>query len=110
MSRRVDYRITVDVSINESDLALLECLGMAGAACGSPLRLPAKWFARELNLSLATVRRSFKTLHEKGLIVMRGGTREDGGRDANVYEITALGLKVLNSQGFMRPRRLSEER
>lgn len=109
MSRRVDYHITVDVSINESDLALLECLSVVKTEFGSPMRLPAKWFARELNLSLATVRRSFKTLSCKGLIVMRGGTREDGGRDVNVYEITALGLKVLSSEGFMRPRRLTED-
>lgn len=110
VSRKVEYHITVDVSINESDLALLKHLGALFTEPGSPTRLSAKRFAADLGMSLTTVRRSLRTLACKGLIVTRSGTRDDGGRDVNGYEITTLGLKVLESQGFMRPRRIPEKR
>lgn len=108
VARRVKYRITLDVTINESDLALLRMLGAFTAELDEPAQITMKVLTRELNRSATTVRRSFRRLSSKGLIVKRSSVRDDGGRGVNTYELTDLGLKVLHSEGVMRPQRLSE--
>lgn len=106
MARKVKFHVSLDIFINESDLALLHLLGRLSPVTTGPVSLTARALANELQLSLATVRRSCRVLVDRGLIIVRGVRRRDGGRDANTYEITVLGREVLSLQGSMRPQRL----
>lgn len=71
MARKVSFHITLDVFINESDYALLQLLGSLSARGERPIVMTARSFSTRLNLSLATVRRSCRTLASKGLISVR---------------------------------------
>lgn len=106
MARKVKFHVSLDIFINESDLALLHLLGRLSPVTTGPVSLTARALANELQLSLATVRRSCRVLVDRGLIIVRGVRRRDGGRDANTYEITVLGREVLSLRGSMRPQRL----
>lgn len=105
MARKVKFHISLDICINESDLALLRLLGRLSSPTSPPVSLTARALAEELHLSLAMVRRSCRVLVNRGLIIVRGVRRSDGGRDANTYEITVLGREVIPLQGSMRPQR-----
>lgn len=105
MTRKVEFRLAINVAINETDLALLRLLGERCAKDPGPVVLTARMVAGELALSRATIHRSCRTLVEKGLLVTQGSWRDDGGRGANSYEVTRLGFEVLGSTGTMRPRR-----
>lgn len=105
MTRRVEFRLAINVAINETDLALLRLLGERCSSVPGPVFLTVRVIAGELAFSRATIHRSCRALVDKGLVVTQGSWRDDGGRGANSYEVTRLGFEVLGSQGVMRPPR-----
>ena len=107
MARTLRFVITMEVSLNESDLALLRLIEQRTAGSSSPRNLTARTLAEGLHMSLATARRSCRNLADKGLVTMSRRMREDGGRDANAFEVTRLGFAVLRSEGTLRPRRVA---
>lgn len=106
MARKVCYTITLKISINESELKLLRLIASRCTVPGTAVELTARSFSDELNLSMATVRRSSKTLQDNLLILVYDTRRDDGGRAANSYEVTSLGRELLRHKGTMRPRRV----
>lgn len=105
MARKVCYTLTLKISINESELRLLRLIASRCTVPGKPVELTARSFSDELNLSMATVRRSSKTLQDNLLILVYDTRRDDGGRAANSYVLTSLGRELLSHKGSMRPRR-----
>lgn len=107
MARMLKFTVTLEVRINESDYALLRYLAKRVDYAQKPVLLTAHALADAIQMSVPTARRSSKKLASTGLIVMRGQQRQDGGRDANTYEITQLGFEVLKLKAAMRPRHVT---
>lgn len=96
MARKLNYRILL--AINETERALLGCLDVQVRASGGVAVLSARALSEKTSLNQQTVRRSCRSLAEKGLIIVKPMTREDGSRSANEYRITLAGRLVLESE------------
>ena len=95
MARHLSLQLTIEVSINETDLALLRYLGSASDARDMDEAIPVRALAEALGVCASTVRRSAKALAEQNLINYCSSHRVDGGREGNRYAVTRLGRKVL---------------
>ena len=108
VARKLEYEITF--AINETERALLGCLGDELRQSGGSVILSASGISVCLRFTVQSARRSCRSLAEKGLISVSPKTREDGSRAANEYRITLLGWKTLESKPLPRPSRLPERR
>lgn len=93
MSCHLGYRVTLDISINETNLMVLAAIkdweeGHRGS-------LTVRALATEVGVSAASVRRSCSRLSEQGLLTVHEAWHEDGGRLANLYEVTYLGHELI---------------
>lgn len=108
VARKNEY--TVTFTINDTERRLLIHLAVAARLPGSAVSLSASGISRSLNIPEQTVRRTCRSLAEKGLISVSPKTHEDGSRAANEYRITLLGWKTFESEPLPRPSRLPERR
>ncbi len=95
LAKKITYPITFDVTINESELALLQFLNrrLAGKEMVS---LTAKEIREKLGVSDSSIRRCYKSLAKKGLIYVGPGFREDGSCAGNIYAVTLVGFTLLD--------------
>lgn len=107
MAHALRFMVTVEVNINESEYALLSFLERQETRVQEPRAFTASTLATAINMSVSTARRSSYKLVRTGLVVMRGQQREDGGCDANTYEVTRLGREVLKCPPLPRPYRVA---
>ena len=103
-------RYRIDFTINETEDALLDYLGVEMRRTGTSVVLSVVGISQTLNIPEQTARRTCRSLAEKGLISVSPKTREDGSRAANEYRITLLGWKTFESEPLPRPSRLPERR
>ena len=108
MARKLNYRILL--AINETERALLGCLAAEVRESGGMAVLSAHVISEKTSLNQQTVRRSCRSLAEKGLIIVRPTTHEDGSRSANEYRITLVGHLVLESEPIPRSALIPERR
>lgn len=98
MAKRVPLAIP-NVRVNETSLAVLRvianrALHTTGVRCGRvPISL--REMSSLVSTSEQTIRRSCSALCDEGLLLRFEGWLDNGGQEANSYEITALGLEVL---------------
>ena len=95
-------RIHIDVPgvrINESDRRVLSCVASCAreasqlACVAAPI--PYRRFMDDMGLCEMSVIRICKRLRDSGLMVVELNEDERGGRLANSYALTALGIEVL---------------
>lgn len=96
MAHKLNYRIRL--AINETERSLLACLGVELRGTDGSVAISASSLSKKTSLTEQTVRRSCRSLADKGLISISAMTREDGSRAANEYRITVVGRKVLESE------------
>lgn len=94
MTCQVGYTLELRVRVNETERDLLAAIE-AAAPAGGPATLTARRLSRTLRVSDKTCRRAFGALARKGLLVVRAVRRDDGGLDANSYELTDVGRALL---------------
>lgn len=95
-------RIHIDVPgvrINESDRRVLSCVASCAReathlACVA-VPIPYRRFMDDMGLCETSVIRICKRLRENGLMTVVVNEDEKGGRLANSYALTALGIEVL---------------
>ena len=96
VAHKLNYRIRL--AINETERSILGCLNLGLREPDGVAILSIRSLSQMTDLSEQTVRRSCRSLAEKGLISISSMTREDGSRSANEYRITVVGRKVLESE------------
>ncbi len=94
LAKKITYPITLEITINESELAFLKFLDKRLAGEES-VSLTTKEISSKLNTSDSSVRRCYRSLAQKGLISVATGYRDDGSYTANSYAVTIVGSMVL---------------
>lgn len=97
LAKKITYPITLEITINESELAVLKYLDKRLAGEKS-VSIAIKEICSKLNASDSSVRRCFRSLARKGLITVVEGRRKDGSCAANSYAVTCVGSMVLRQE------------
>ncbi len=95
MHRKNDCQVAVSVTLSDNDLKMLRLLSQLAGEANEPVVVTANSAALELELSAATVRRTWRALSEQGLITMTERWRDDGSRSGNSFELTRLGREAV---------------
>lgn len=94
MAKKIVYSLSLEITINETELAFLKFLGKRQGN-ERHIAFTSKEVADKIGASESSVRRIYRDLATDGLIFVNEGRREDGSRTANSYGLTLMGRQIL---------------
>lgn len=94
MAKKIVYSLTLEITINETELAFLKFLSKRQGN-ERHIAFTSKEVADKIGASESSVRRIYRDLATDGLIFVNEGRREDGSRTANSYGLTLMGRQIL---------------
>lgn len=94
MAKKIVYSLSLEITINETELAFLKFLSKRQGN-ERHIAFTSKEVADKIGASESSVRRIYRDLATDGLIFVNEGRREDGSRTANSYGLTLMGRQIL---------------